>query len=143
MMAGRTSENKWARRWGPHEPQQGSRRTNRSQHVGPFLLLRANMGLLLARGGGSDTSHDRCRGGSLGRHVGPRGAHTGGGGLAFASSVASLMVLVCIQPSQSRAQCITIHTPVRTSNLSFFFPCIFALVLRNSQGRPNIWNFVY
>jgi len=124
MMAGRTSENKWARRWGPHEPQQGSRRTNRSQHVGPFLLLRANMGLLLARGGGSDTSHDRCRGGSLGRHVGPRGAHTrartGGGGLAFASSVASLMVLVCIQPSQSRAQCITIHTHVRRIFLFLF-----------------------
>ena len=51
-MAGRTSENKWARRWGPHEPQQGSRRTNRSQHVGPFLLLRANM-----RVGAAQTLH--------------------------------------------------------------------------------------
>ena len=135
-MAGRTSENKWARRWGPHEPQQGSRRTNRSQHVGPFLLLRANMGLLLARGAtvavGAPLGPQRCT------H-----ARTDGGRRTCICIFCRLAYGSSVYPAQPKSCTVHHNSHARTSNLSFFFPCIFALVLRNSQGRPNIWNFVY
>jgi len=132
-MAGRTSENKWARRWGPREPQQGNRRTNRSQHVVPFLLLWANMGLFTCVWG---------RGGSLGRHVDPRGAHTdeGGGGLAICNLLSPRLWLQCVS---SPAKVVHSASQFTRTNVESFF--LFRLYIHtcNSQGRPSIWNFEY
>lgn len=99
-----------------------------------FCCCGPTWAFLLARGGGSDTSHDRCRGGSLGRHVGPRGAHTrtDGGGLAFAIFCRLAYVVVVVYPAQPKSCTVHRNSHARTWNLSFSFACIFTLITRKA-----------